>query len=394
MPECGPLVLNMWGGDGPPGGDHARQDAKGCFLQLSILDAVHWVCPLAAASAAFTILLITGLIPFSRKLGLVDHPGGRKHHGTPTPVIGGIAIALGVGGSIAWYYAVDMHSSFPFGLALGAVLLLFIGVLDDLLDLAWYYRLSGQALAAICLVWIDGTKLELIGPVFGLAPLTLGEFSPVITVLATIGVINALNMADGIDGLAGMLVTCALGMLAAASIYAGNMTLASVLVIIMASVAGFLLFNMRSPWRARASTFLGNSGSEFLGLLIVWATFKLTQNYAHPVSPILAPFLIAPPIIDCLTLLARRVVNGKSPFSADRTHMHHLLMEAGFTVSGAVTVMAVASLTIGGAAAIALRGDVPQPILLIIFIMMFLAYLTFTLDWPRAVRVVSRLRER
>ena len=279
------------------------------------------------------------------------------------------------------------------GLALGSAILLLIGVLDDLFDLAWYYRLSCQALAAICLIYIDGTKLELIGPVFGLGPLSLGAYSPVVTVLATIGVINALNMADGIDGLAGMLVTCALGMLAAASIYSGNVMLASVLAIIMASVVSFLLFNMRSPWRRRASTFLGNSGSEFLGLLIVWATFKLTQNHAHPVSPILAPFLIAPPIIDCLTLMARRVINRKSPFSADRTHMHHLLLDAGFSVSGAVTILAVASLSIGGAAAIGLRADLPQPILLVIFIMMFLAYLTFTLDWPRAVRMVSNLRE-
>lgn len=365
----------------------------GWLLQLNFIETALWAGPLAVASATLTVLLIAGLIPFSRRLGLVDRPGGRKQHVAPTPVVGGIAIALAVGGSIAWFYTVDAQNGFPFGLALGAAILLLVGVADDLLDLAWYYRLSGQALAAVCLIYVDGTKLELIGPVFGLAPLVLGEFSPLITVLATIGVINALNMADGIDGLAGMLVSCALTMLAAAAVYSGNMVLAAILVIILASVASFLFFNMRSPWRARASTFLGNSGSEFLGLIIAWATFRLTQNYAHPVSPILAPFFIAPPVIDCLTLLARRVVYGKSPFSADRTHMHHLLIEAGFSVSGAVTALALLSLGIGGAAAIALRGDLPQPMMLLVFVFMLVSYFAFTLDWPRAVRLVRRFRE-
>lgn len=359
-----------------------------------MIDATQRVGPLAVASAILTILMIMGLRPLARIVGLVDRPGGRKQHVAPTPVIGGIAIALAVGVLIAWVFGVDIQGSFPLGLAIGAVILLIIGVADDLFDLKWYYRFSAQALAALCLIYFDGTKMEFIGPVFGLDPLALGGLSPAFTVVATIGVINALNMADGVDGLAAMLVACCLVMMVAAAAYSGNLILAVVLVIILASVAGFLTFNMRTPWRAKASVFLGNSGSEFLGLIIAWATFKLTQNEAHPVSPILAPFLIALPLIDCIALIVRRGMNGKSPFVADRTHIHHLLLEAGFSVTGTVATLATISILLGATAALTLKSDLPQLMLVVAFVLMTLSYLAFTLDWAQAVRLVRSLRER
>jgi UDP-GlcNAc:undecaprenyl-phosphate GlcNAc-1-phosphate transferase len=137
--------------------------------------------------------------------------------------------------------------------------------------------------------------------------------------------------------------------------------------VITGAVVAYLAFNLRLPWRKRARIFLGNSGSAYLGLIIAWAVFRLTQNPVYPVTPILAPFLIAPPLIDCLVLIVRRLLHKRSPFHADRTHAHHLMLDGGFSVTGVVITLCVLSLSLGLGVALALRADVPQPVLLAVF---------------------------
>src|SRR5262249_58086523 len=118
----------------------------------------------------------------------------------------------------------DKGTAGPAGLALGeaTLLLTVVGLIDDRYDVSWYWRLGAQAVAGLILFYVGGVRVEQIGPVFGLSPVSLGVLSAPFTVLATVGLINALNMIDGIDGLAGVQVLCALAMLAAASLYAGN----------------------------------------------------------------------------------------------------------------------------------------------------------------------------
>src|SRR5690606_33271 len=97
------------------------------------------------------------------------------------------------------------------------------------------------------------------------------------------------------------------------------------------AVLGFLLFNFCFPGRARAHAFMGNSGSALLGLVVAWSCFRLTQNEGHPVSPVLALWLAPVPVIDCLVLIVRRLMAGRSPFSADHDHIHHIMRDAGFS---------------------------------------------------------------
>lgn len=335
------------------------------------------------------IALIYLLDPLARRIGLLDHPGGRKDHAAPTPVTGGLAIALG---TMAPALLLTEVTRPLLGLGLAAVILIIIGVIDDLKDLKWQIRVLAQVAAALAMAVVGDVKVEAIGPVFGLGQMALGSLSIPFTVLATVGLINALNMADGLDGLAGSMALCALAMLIAGSIYSGNSELTHGLIVLAGAVAGFLALNLRTPWRKRAYIFLGNSGSAYLGLVIAWAAFRLTQNPEHPVTPVLAPFLIAPPVIDCLVLIVKRLGGGRSPFSADRGHAHHLMLTAGFTPTGVVLMMASVSGLLGAVAGVALLMNVPIPLFAPVYLLLTVAWWALSTNPDRAVRAFRGLR--
>ncbi len=213
-----------------------------------------------------------------------------------------------------------------------------------------------------------GVRVEWIGGALGFPSHTLGVLSLPFTILAIVGITNAINWADGPStAWRGSLCLAAFAMLIAASIYAGNAPLADDLVLMAGCVMGFLAYNLRTPWRPRASVFLGD-GAEILGLWIAWASFRLTQTPGHPVTPVLAPFLIAPPVIDCLVLIVRRLRARRSPFFADRNHLHHLLLDAGLSSTGVVAVLTALTLAIGFAAANARRIHLPEPVFPLIYL--------------------------
>lgn len=341
------------------------------------------------------VLVVTSLLiwlfnPIAHRIGWLDRPAGRKDHASPTPYHGGLAMYLGLLVVVATLYT--PHAPMR-ALIQASGLLVIVGLLDDMFDVRWYLRIVAQVIAALILVYVGGVHIEQIGPVFGLQPMSLGVLSVPFTVFATVGLINALNMSDGVDGLAGTLSLAALLMLAAAAHYAGNERLVHGLVMISAAVTAFLVFNLRRPGQRRAKVFMGNAGSAFLGLVIAWAAFRLTQNPGHPVSPVLAPFLIAPPVIDCLALMLRRVVNGRSPFAADRGHMHHYMVDAGFSVTTSVLVITGFSLLLGALAGLALLVNLPHPLFVVAFLAMTVGWYWLTARRARAVRVLHGLHE-
>lgn len=343
---------------------------------------------------AITCLLIPALIPIANRFGLVDHPGGRKQHAFSTPLVGGVAMVMGAG-AVVWLPTVALGMQTELiGFGLAVVLLIVIGILDDRFDVPWPVRVAVEVLAALSIAVIGGVKIEQIGPIFGLAPLRLGGLSLPFTVFATVGLINAMNMADGVDGLAGSLAFAAISMLTAAALYAGNLELALGLIVFLGAIAAFLMYNAPSPFRRRAAVFMGDSGSAVLGLVIAWSSFRLTQNPAHPVSPLLAPFLLAPAVVDCLVLIARRLAHKRSPFAADRNHLHHLMIDAGFTSGQIVTGVTLTSLALGATAALAFHAHAPKPAFAVVFVGIIGAYLTLTWNRGRAVGRLSRLRSK
>ncbi|MEF9978818.1 MAG: MraY family glycosyltransferase [Thermomonas sp.] len=346
--------------------------------------------PTAALLAlAITSLALWLLQPVARWLNLLDHPAGRKDHAVPTPVTGGLAILIGF---VVAFFAVQTSSSSLLAFCGAALLLVIVGIYDDLHDLRWYWRIVAQTVAALIIIYGGGVRVEQIGPVFGLGEMSLGGLSVPFTVFATIGIINAMNMIDGADGLAGLLGLAALSMLAAASIYAGNTLLAERTSVLCGALAGFLAWNIRLPWRARAKVFLGNAGSALLGLVIAWVAFRLTQNSGHPVNPVLALWLLPIPVMDCLVLIVRRLQAGRSPFSAGRDHIHHLMQEAGFGPTRAALWLAFFSLCCGLVVGQAMRMDVPHPLLLVAFLLLCVGWYLLTRKPERAVAFFRRLR--
>jgi UDP-GlcNAc:undecaprenyl-phosphate GlcNAc-1-phosphate transferase len=345
----------------------------------------------AVLAAAITWSVLKLLHPLAPRLNLIDMPKGRKDHAHPTPITGGLAMALAfllVGALSLREHASDTILSF-----IGAAALLTtVGLFDDRYDLRWYWRIVAQAVAALIMIYGADVRVEQIGPVFGMSDLSLGWLSVPFTVFATIGIINAINMIDGADGLAGLLVAACLAMLASAAIYAGNLGLSRHALMVSGAVGAFLLYNMRFPWQPRAKAFMGNAGSAFLGLVVAWVVFRLTQNDVHPVNPVLALWLIPVPVMDCLVLTVRRWREGRSPFSAGRDHIHHFMQDAGFGPTQAALTLAAFSLCCGLLAAQAMRFDVPHPVLLVAFLLLVIAWYAISANQLRALRVFGWLR--
>ena len=343
-----------------------------------------------AATFVVTSLLLWLLNPLAHRLDLLDHPtGGRKDHLAPTPIIGGLAVFLG---SVLAFFAVDRFSESMLALLTASLLLVVTGLYDDKHDLRWYWRILVQVIASLIIIYWGGVRVEQLGPLFGFGNATLGMLSVPFTVFATVGLINAVNMIDGADGMAGLLGLAALLMLSAAAVYAGNVVLASRVLMLAGALGGFLVWNVRLPWRPRAHAFLGNAGSAFLGLVIAWVSFRLTQNAGHPVNPVLALWLLPIPVMDCLVLIVRRLREGRSPFAAGRDHIHHIMADAGFGPTRAAMWLTAFSLVCGLVAGQAMRMDVPNPVLLAAFILLCGAWLWLSSNRERAVAFFARLR--
>lgn len=341
-------------------------------------------------AAALTFVIQWLLMPVAHRWNLLDFPNGRKDHAHPTPITGGIAMAIGI---LVTAWATLDHVGAPLlAFTLGSALLIVVGLLDDKYDLPWAVRICAQVAAALIMVYVGDVRVQHLGPVFGLGDVSLDWLAVPMTVFATVGLINAINMIDGADGLAGSLVLTALVMLAAACLYSGNTVMFERVVILVGAVAAFLWFNLRFPWRPRAKLFMGNAGSAFLGFCIAWVAFRLTQNPGHPVSPVLALWLLPVPVIDCLVLMARRLRAGHSPFKADHNHVHHLLRAGGFSPMHKAVFLSLFSGLCGLVAGQALRLDVPEPLLLLAFIGLCVGWYWLTSRRDRVIDTIARVR--
>jgi UDP-GlcNAc:undecaprenyl-phosphate GlcNAc-1-phosphate transferase len=335
------------------------------------------------AAAAMTFAMAWLLIPLAHRYGLLDHPAGRKDHAASTPCTGGLAMLTSILVAFAWF---GHWTPVNLGYMAAAASLVLLGVLDDRLDLPWWIRIAAQCVA-VWLVFYCGVHVDHIIQILAIKPTGYGMLTLPLMMFVTVGVINAINMCDGVDGLAGCTVFASLCMFAGAALYSGNTVLAQAIFVFAGSVLGFLLMNLRFPWQPRARVFMGNAGSALLGFTVAWVSFRLTQNDLHPVTPILAPWLVATPLIDCVSLIGHRLLRRQSPFRPDREHMHHLMLDAGFTPNQlSLTLMAI-NLALGASAAVALRLEVQQSVLVVVFVALCLGY--FALSWRRAHAVAA-----
>jgi UDP-GlcNAc:undecaprenyl-phosphate GlcNAc-1-phosphate transferase len=306
-----------------------------------------------AALVTFAATFLT--LRLSRKHSIMPEIRERDVHTDPTPRIGGLAmligflISLAVAASLGWFSSVFEDPIHILAIAAAATLIAIIGVLDDILDLDWTIKLAGQFMAAGILAW-QGVQIVSL-PIGGLVIGSYGV-SIVVTIFITVLVINAVNFIDGLDGLVAGVVLIGTTVFFIYSYLLAQQTsptnyfnLASLISAIVIGVCiGFLPLN----WH-KAKIFMGDSGAMLLGLLMATSALAVTGQVdpAAVSTSILAPAflpLILPlailmlPLLDLTLAVLRRIRAGKSPFSADRKHIHHKLQDFGHSHTGSVMV--------------------------------------------------------
>jgi UDP-GlcNAc:undecaprenyl-phosphate GlcNAc-1-phosphate transferase len=283
-----------------------------------------------------SMVLIPVLMRLSPRLRLVDHPGERKVHAVDVPRVGGIAIAAGaITPVLIWLPLDDRLVSL---LAGGAILLAF-GLLDDRIGLDYRWKLAGQLLAA-AVVMYGGLLIRFV-PFGGLDPISPWISVP-LTALFLVGVTNAVNLSDGLDGLAAGVSLITLGGIGWLAFQAGAYPVALVVLALIGGICGFLRYNDYP-----AVVFMGDSGSQFLGFMTASLTLILTQDVHQALSPALLLILLGVPILDTLSVMVWRMRAGVSPFAADNRHFHHRLLALGFRHHEAVsTIYAVHALLV------------------------------------------------
>ena len=298
-----------------------------------------------------TAILIVLLRPLAISVGLVDVPTSRKSHSGNIPLIGGMAIFIGSLVALLVEHnfgrgSVSVTTS-PAPFFVTASILLVIGAWDDFRALPAITRLAAQISACLVMIYLGGIVLVDLGNLaLSGSILYLGILSIPFTIFASLGVINAMNMCDGLDGLSGSLALIALLGFGVANALWGTTESQHLIVVFSACVVSFLMFNLRTLWRPKAWVFLGDAGSMLLGITLSWIAITLSQGEDRVISPAAALWFLMLPIYDAVSMMARRLLKRRSPFEADREHLHHIFLMAGFSVGETVTLMT--GIAIGG----------------------------------------------
>lgn len=337
-----------------------------------------------------TVFLVHFLRKPARHTGLVDTPGGRKKHHSEIPLIGGIAMftafllaSLGMG---------NTHFS-HFSFIAGMGLLVAVGILDDLHDITPRTKFIAQVIAAVFMTSWGDVYVSELGDLLGFGTVHLYNWAIPFTIVCVLGVVNAINMIDGMDGLAGGAAFVALAWFAIAAAVSSLGVQLALLTLALSVLAGFLLFNMRHPWRSKASVFMGDAGSLMIGFILVWFAVDLTQGDGRVLPPVTAVWILALPLLDMGSVMMKRIVKGQSPFAADRKHVHHILLLAGYSESQVVLILLMFSAVTGGAGMLAWGLGVPDYLMFYAFMVLFLAYYVATSRAWKLMKAIKRFHQ-
>jgi UDP-GlcNAc:undecaprenyl-phosphate GlcNAc-1-phosphate transferase len=308
-----------------------------------------------------TVVFMFALRPVAIAVGLVDIPGGRKRHDVPVPIIGGIAMSIGLGFGTS---LVD-HPDFWNPTLFGIYLLVVVGTIDDRFDLPANVRLIAQSCAALLVVLASNIIVTTLGePLFFRAD--LGAFSLLFTVLFVVTLVNAFNIIDGIDGLAGGLALLALVALAIVGV---GTSVFPLVCIAAAVVAAYLLFNLPLGLNRPVRAFMGDAGSTALGLIIAAVGVHLSQDPVARISPAIGLWLVAVPAFDLFSTIFRRLAEGKSPFAPDHEHLHHVLVENGLSRQVTLVCMLALAAVFAAVGVVADMVSAPDSAMLILWFM-------------------------
>ena len=335
---------------------------------------------LLSIGSFFTTLAVgTALVPLAKKVGLTDSPSSRKHHEGEIPVIGGIVIFVALCSSAVFWG--DAHSSIitvngndALWIFMGCgAFLVGTGMLDDRFHLGVFVRVLSEVLVAIAVIELLDLRVAHLGNLLNSG---LIRMDPAIaypfTIIAIFGIINAFNMLDGMDGLLAALVitTLVLFHLFTAT-QPGFVSLA-----VGASLLAFLVSNLQlSP--VIPKTFLGDAGSKLLGFIVVCLLLAAASGQVGEVKlikPVTALFIVALPLYDMVFTSLRRIIRRGSPFAADRSHIHHLMQDLGFSDRRALIIILCIHSSVALIGLVLHRANTPEYYQLAIFLGCFALY--------------------
>jgi UDP-GlcNAc:undecaprenyl-phosphate GlcNAc-1-phosphate transferase len=264
--------------------------------------------------------------PLVKKLaywvGAVDQPNERKVHTRIMPRLGGVAIFIATTSGIIIF---TNESFFPmYWMLLGSLVIVAVGILDDIKPLSAKTKLLGQIIAALIVVY-GGIRIEFINVPLSDEVIHFGQWTWLISILWIVGITNALNLIDGLDGLAAGVSSIALATIFVMSLMMGNFPVATISLILLGSSLGFLVFNFYP-----AKIFMGDSGSLYLGFFLATLSLLGFKNITL-ISYVLPILILGVPIFDTMFAIIRRYRSGKSITAPDKGHLHHCLITMGFS---------------------------------------------------------------
>ena len=281
--------------------------------------------------------------------GLLENPVKRSSHSVPTPTFGGIAIFAGtIIGYMLWNFGDEgnlLHRVFA-----GLIMLFFLGLKDDLFALAPTKKVVSQVIASLVVVVGSDLRIDNFFGIFGVNSIPY-LISIAVTIIVFIAIINAFNLIDGIDGLAGSIGMISSGGFGLWFFLNSHYSLACLSLTLSASLAGFLYHNFST----KSKIFMGDTGSLIVGYLNAIFAIKFIYynvshsfdpNYSFVSAPIIAIVMLIVPIFDTLRVFSIRILRKKSPFKADRLHMHHLIVDNGFTHFQTTLMLSLATIAL------------------------------------------------
>lgn len=292
-------------------------------LILGLTDPIVLLAlPILVGLGLFVFILV--LTPFAPRLRLLDEPNFRKQHGTSVPMVGGIAIYLVI---LASMMIVDPPVKLSW-LMLSVSILVAVGALDDAFGLGVKTRFAIQTFATVLMILGSSMWIRSLG--FGWWGLDsmVGWLGIPLTIFAVVGLTNGFNMVDGIDGLAaGHMLVGLVTLCLTLFVFRGEVHQVAWLTVLMAAVFGFWLVNLSlTPLK---KVFLGDAGSLLLGFIMAWTLIYYSQEPIGLMHPVAALWCVTVPVLDTLRVIVGRWKNKRSPFSPDRNHLHHVLVDMG-----------------------------------------------------------------
>jgi len=311
-----------------------------------------------------TIALVPVCIRLAPILGLMDNPDrGRKMHERVIPRCGGLAMSIGVALPLVFFLH---HQPHLLHLLIASLVIIVFGLLDDRSDLDYKWKFLGQILAV--LIVLNGGLVMHRLPLLGLSDAPDWLAYP-LTFLFILGVTNAVNLTDGLDGLAAGTTLIALAIIVVFALQTDNRESAFIALTVIGGVLGFLRYNTFP-----ALVFMGDTGSQFLGFIAACLSIQVIQADVSAISPVVPLLILGLPVLDTLTVMSIRIAQGRSPFSPDRNHLHHQMIALGFRHNEAVAIIYLLQSTLLGLAFVLRYAS--DPILLLVYVLFCATLLT------------------